>query len=236
MAIGDPLGPDFSGDRMTGPDLGHVFTDRALLTQALTHSSASKKSNERLEFLGDRVLGLVIAQELIRRYPEAPEGDLAIRLNELVRKETCARMAQKSGIDKFLVLAPGERQGGGARKSTVLGDACEAVIAALFLDGGLEPAARFILANWGDDLATAAATTRDAKSELQSWAQAREELGRPLPAYRVLKRTGADHAPHFVVEALVKGAGTATGEGASKREAERNAAEALLGQLTGREP
>lgn len=221
---------------MTRPDLepalGYAFKDHALLAQALTHSSAmGQHSNERLEFLGDRVLGLVIAQELVRRFPEAPEGDLAVRLNELVRKETCARIAQKAGLDKYLVLAPGERQAGGARKSTVLGDACEAVIAALYLDGGLEAASSFILTQWAEDLASAATTVRDAKSELQLWAQAREGLGRPLPSYRVLKRTGADHAPHFVVEANVKGAGSATGEGASKREAEQRAAETLLAQL-----
>lgn len=214
--------------------LGHSFRDAGLLERALTHSSAAhNRSNERLEFLGDRVLGLVIAQELIQRFPEAAEGDLAIRLNALVRKETCARMAEKAGIPAHLKLAAGERQGGGARKATVLGDACEAVIAALYLDGGLEAAQRFILKTWADEIAESGRTARDAKSELQEWAQARADLGRALPLYRVVTQSGPSHAPHFIVEAEVPGAGKAQGEGASKREAERAAAEALLRQLGG---
>jgi ribonuclease-3 len=212
--------------------LGHTFSDPRLLTQALTHaSSAGGRSNERLEFLGDRVLGLVVARELIERYPDAPEGDLAVRLNALVRKETCARIAQAVGLDKHLILAAGERSAGGAAKLAVLGDACEAIIAALYLDGGMEAAERFILKAWAGDFAASAIIDRDPKSVLQEWAQSQAKLGRALPAYKVLESSGPAHAPHFIVEASVAGTDTATGEGGSKREAERNAAAALLVKL-----
>lgn len=212
--------------------LGHVFEDRALLKQALTHASvAGKRSNERLEFLGDRVLGLVIARELIRRFPDANEGDLAVRLNQLVKQDTCARVAQSSGIGDHLILAPGERHAGGNGKAAVLGDACEAVIAALFQDGGLDTAERFILKAWKEDLSAAGSTERDPKTQLQEWAQSRGDLGRALPEYRVVDHSGPPHAPVFVVEAEVKGAGKATGEGKSKRDAERRAARALLAEL-----
>ena len=212
--------------------LGHQFNDPGLLTQALTHaSSAGARSNERLEFLGDRVLGLVVARELVQRYPDAPEGDLAVRLNALVRKETCARIAQAVGLDQHLILAAGERSAGGTAKQAVLGDACEAVIAALYLDGGMEAAERFILSAWAADFTASAVIDRDAKSQLQEWAQSRAELGRALPVYKVLESSGPAHAPHFVVEASVAGADAATGEGGSKREAERNAAAALLAKL-----
>ncbi len=212
--------------------LGHHFATRKLLTEALTHASAAgARSNERLEFLGDRVLGLVIAEELVRRFPKLPEGDLAVRLNALVRKETCAAVAQTVGIAAHLILAAGERQSGGVAKKAVLGDACEAVIAALFLDGGLDVARAFILTAWKDHLNASAEVAQEPKSALQEWAQARADLGRALPIYTVLKSDGPAHAPHFIVEASVAGAGSAMGEGGSKREAERAAAEALLKKL-----
>jgi ribonuclease-3 len=214
------------------PVLGHVFKDRGLLGQALTHASAAGgRSNERLEFLGDRVLGLVVARELMLRFPQLAEGELAMRLNALVRKETCARIAQATGIDAHMILAPGERQTGGAVKEAVLGDACEAVIAALFLDGGLAAAERFILSAWKADFDASPSVARDPKTELQEWAQSRPELGRVLPAYAVVENTGPAHAPQFVVEVSVPGAGTARGAGGSKRDAERRAAEALLAQM-----
>ena len=126
--------------------LGHTFKDIGLLKQALTHASAGgARSNERLEFLGDRVLGLVVAGELIARFPGAAEGELAIRLNALVRKETCARVGEAVGLTPHLVLAPGERMRTGQARISLLGNACEAVIAALYLDGGLPAAARFFL-------------------------------------------------------------------------------------------
>ncbi|MBL9011161.1 MAG: ribonuclease III [Alphaproteobacteria bacterium] len=214
--------------------LGHRFDDPARLTEALTHASAdAKRSNERLEFLGDRVLGLVVAEELIRRFPGLEEGELAVRLNALVRKETCARVAQDTGIDTHIILAPGERQTGGVAKKAVLGDACEAIIAALYLDGGLPAARHFILTAWKNDFDASAGVGRDPKTELQEWAQSRSDLGRALPVYRVTHSSGPAHAPHFVVAVSVGTAGTAEGEGGSKREAERNAAAALLATLKG---
>jgi len=212
--------------------LGHRFKDPGLLKLALTHASAAgARSNERLEFLGDRVLGLVVAGELIARFPGAPEGELAIRLNALVRKETCARIGEAVGLTPHLVLAPGERMRTGQARISLLGNACEAVIAALYLDGGLEAASRFILKEWAADFDASVTVGTDIKSELQQWAQAREDLGRVLPVYAVLESSGPAHAPHFVVEVTVEGAGAARGEGASKREAERNAAAALLARL-----
>lgn len=215
--------------------LGHDFRDPKLLKLALTHASAAgARSNERLEFLGDRVLGLIVANELIARFPKAAEGELAIRLNALVRKETCAKVGEAVGLAPHLVLAPGERMRTGQARISLLGNACEAVIAALYLDGGLEAASRFVLKEWAEDFAASISVGTDIKSELQQWAQAREDLGRALPVYRVIDSSGPAHAPHFVVEAAVEGAGAARGEGASKREAERNAAAALLAQLKGK--
>lgn len=210
--------------------LGHRFAKRDLLIEALTHASAdSKRSNERFEFLGDRVLGLVIAQALMERYPGAPEGELAVRLNALVRKETCARIAQSAGIAPHIILSAGERKLAGRSRNAVLGDTCEAVIAALYLDGGLEAARRFILDAWSGDLQASATVALDPKSELQVWALSRP--GRALPTYRVLQSSGPSHAPHFIVEVSVDGAGQARGEGKSKREAEREAATAMLQQV-----
>ncbi len=215
--------------------LGWSFRDKGLLRQALTHASAAgARSNERLEFLGDRVLGLVVARELVLRFPSLAEGELAVRLNALVRKETCARIARETGIDRHLILAAGERQTGGVAKAAVLADACEAVIAALFLDGGLEAAEGFILRAWARDFAASVAVDIDPKTKLQEWAQSRADLGRALPVYSVLEQSGPAHAPHFVVEASVAGAGAATGAGGSKREAEREAAQALLERVTGK--
>ncbi len=214
--------------------LGHSFANPEHLKLALIHASAAgARSNERLEFLGDRVLGLVVAGELIRRFPGAAEGELAIRLNALVRKETCARIGEAIGLVPYLTLAPGERMRTGTARISLVGNACEAVIAALFLDGGLEAASRFILKEWAAEFEASIHVATDIKSELQQWAQAREDLGRALPVYTVIDSSGPAHAPHFIVEVAVEGAGAARGEGASKREAERNAAAALLAKLKG---
>jgi len=214
--------------------LDHRFAKPDILKLALTHASAAgARSNERLEFLGDRVLGLVVAGELISRFPGAAEGELAIRLNALVRKETCARIGEAVGLVPHLVLAPGERMRSGAARISLVGNACEAVIAALYLDGGLEAAARFILKEWAAEFDASANVATDIKSELQQWAQAREDLGRALPVYTTIDSSGPVHAPHFIVEVVVEGAGAGRGEGASKREAERNAAADLLAKLKG---
>lgn len=210
--------------------LGHSFKDKDLLTRALTHASASSAvSNERLEFLGDRVLGLVIAEQLHHRFPEDPEGIMALKLNALVRSEACAKAAEKIGLGEFLILAQSEVASGGRRKGAILAGACEAVIAALYLDGGFKVAHDFILANWEEQFAGLSRDMRDAKTALQEWAQARK--GGAAPVYKLVKREGPDHAPRFVVEASVAGQEPVTGEGSSKREAEQAAARAMLEKL-----
>jgi ribonuclease-3 len=211
--------------------LGHAFKDRRLLTRALTHASASAiESNERLEFLGDRVLGLVIAEQLHDRFPEDPEGMMALKLNALVRSEACARAAEKIGLGEFLILANSEAVSGGRRKEAILAGACEAVIAALYLDGGFDVARDFILRNWEEQFAGLGRDMRDAKTALQEWAQAKK--GGTAPVYKLVKREGPDHAPRFLVEVDVAGHSPTTGEGSSKREAEQAAARAMLDKLT----
>ena len=210
--------------------LGHAFKDKDLLTRALTHASASSiVSNERLEFLGDRVLGLVIAEKLHGLYPEDPEGILALKLNALVRSEACARAAEKAGLGDFLILANSEVASGGRKKSAILAGACEAVIAALYLDGGFAAARDFIERNWEEQFAGLNSDMRDAKTALQEWSQAKK--GGAAPTYKLIKREGPDHAPRFAVEVSVAGQEPVTGEGSSKREAEQAAARAMLAKL-----
>lgn len=210
--------------------LGHAFTDQSLLEQALTHASAnSAGSNERLEFLGDRVLGLVVAEKLHHLYPSDPEGMLALKLNALVRKEACAAAAEAADLSEHLILANSEIGSGGRKKAVILAGACEAVIAALYLDGGLDAARQFIERYWLEAFAGLRSDMRDAKTSLQEWAQARS--GRAAPVYRLSRREGPDHAPRFVVEVRVDGEAEAAGEGGSKREAEQAAAAAMLARL-----
>src|SRR5579862_7398257 len=169
--------------------LGHKFADRDLLKRALTHSSANaKKSNERLEFVGDRVLGLIVAEDLHRLYPDDPEGALALKYNALVRQEACARAAEGAGLGEHLILAASESQSGGRRKAAILAGACEAVIAALHYDGGLSAARRFIECYWADQYSQLGSDLRDAKTALQEWAQARKTT----PVYDLLGRDGPD--------------------------------------------
>lgn len=208
--------------------LGHNFQDVALLSLALTHPSAAAtvgQDNQRMEFLGDRVLGLVIAEALIEAFPRDPEGELAPRFNALVRRETLADVAQEIGLGQHLRLGRSESTSGGRRKTAILADAMEAVIAALYLDGGMPAAATFILRHWSGRLKAAAATQTDAKTRLQEWAQAR---GEPPPEYAVVKRSGPDHAPIFQIEARLQDGKTARGEAGSKKLAEQDAAAALL--------
>lgn len=208
--------------------LGHAFKDKSLLTRALTHASADTvRSNERLEFLGDRVLGLVVADKLHRLYPDDPEGVLALKLNALVRREACAAAAEKAGLADHVVLAASEAASGGRRKGAILAGVCEAVIAALYLDGGFDVARAFIERYWDEAFTHLSEDMRDAKTALQEWAQAR----RTAPVYKLVGREGPDHAPRFVVEVSVKNEGTATGEGHSKREAEQAAARTLLARV-----
>jgi len=210
--------------------LGHSFRDPQLLERALTHASASANaSNERLEFLGDRVLGLVIAEKLYTLYPNDSEGALALKLNALVRQETCAQAAEAAGLSDHLILANSEEGSGGRKKAVILAGACEAIIAALYFDGGMDTARAFILRYWAQALATLNDDMRDPKTVLQEWAQSRKGSGGP--AYRLVKREGPDHAPRFEIEVRVKGEEPALGEGGSKREAEQAAAKALLERM-----
>ena len=208
--------------------LGYQFRSVDLLRQALTHSSstaASSRNNERLEFLGDRVLAFLIADLLLQHYPDATEGDLALRLNALVRRETCAAVALEIELGACLILAPAEMASGGQDKPVILGDACEAVIGALYQDGGVAAARAFVEACWTPRLVGVVAAPADAKSALQEWSQARK-LGTPV--YSVVRREGPDHAPVFVIEVQLPGHRPLCGSGASKREAEQAAAKAML--------
>ncbi len=214
--------------------LGHQFARPALLVEALTHRSAvtakdaERYGYERLEFLGDRVLGLVIADLLFRHYPTESEGQLARRFNALVQGETLATVAERIGLGGFLILASSEVQAGGRANRSLLADACEAVIAALFLDGGMAAAEAFIGRYWLPLLTTKARPRRDAKTRLQEWAQSR---GFALPMYDTIASEGPAHSPRFVVRVKVDGQGAAEGRGGSKRVAEQHAAGELLTRL-----
>lgn len=208
--------------------IGHVFARPELLIRALTHASLSsptRPDNQRLEFLGDRVLGLVMAETLLALDKTAAEGQLAPRFNALVRKETCADVARDCGLGEVLKLGRSEMLSGGRRKEALLGDALEAVIAAVYVDGGLEAARRMVLRLWGDRIARVEADARDPKTTLQEWAQAR---GMAPPAYVLTGRTGPDHAPVFTVEARLASGESESATASSKRQAEQEAARALL--------
>ncbi|WP_417207510.1 ribonuclease III [Antarctobacter sp.] len=211
--------------------LGHRFTDPALLRRAVTHASRSgpgREDNQRLEFLGDRVLGLVMAEALLQRDRAASEGQLAPRFNALVRKEACADVAREIGLGEALKLGRSEQLSGGRRKQALLGDAMEAVIAAVYVDAGFDVARALILRLWGARIDGVEEDAKDAKTSLQEWAQAR---GLPPPAYVETSRTGPDHAPVFVIEARLPSGETAEATAGSKRQAEQMAAKALLEQL-----
>lgn len=212
-------------------NIGHVFNDRGLLIRALTHASAdTERSNERLEFLGDRVLGLVVAERLHALYPADQEGSLALKYNALARREACAVAAEAAGLSDHLILANAEAQSGGRRKLAIVSGACEAIIAALYLDGGMEAARQFIDRFWAEAFAALNTDMRDAKTVLQEWAQSRDK-NRGMPVYSLVGRTGPDHAPRFTVAVTVEGVEPQNGEGGSKREAEQDAAQQLLERL-----
>jgi ribonuclease-3 len=208
--------------------LGHHFSDPELLQRALTHASANALlSNERLEFLGDRVLGLIVAEKLHALYPGDAEGALALKFNALARGAACARAAEAAGLSEHIVLAQSERASGGRNKPAILSGVCEAVIAALYIDGGMAAARGFVERYWTEMFETLGADMRDAKTRLQEWAQAPGRSG-GAPVYNLVNRDGPDHAPRFVVEAVVAGLSPERGEGGSKREAEQDAAAKLL--------
>ncbi len=208
--------------------LGHRFRDPDLLIRALTHASISspqRPDSQRLEFLGDRVLGLVIAEALLAADKGAREGQLAPRYNALVRKETCAAIARDIGLGDVLKLGRSEMKSGGRRKDALLGDAMEAVIAAVYADGGFEAARDLVLRLWQARIDKVDSDARDAKTSLQEWAQAR---GLPPPDYVETGRTGPDHAPVFTIEARLQSGETASASAPSKRAAEQAAAKALM--------
>ena len=216
--------------------LGHGFKDVRLLERALTHSSVGEggapqtskapRDNERLEFLGDRVLGLLVAERLHHDFPEADEGQLSSRLHSLVDKHACGRVAEALNIGQALRLSPGETKSGGRRKEGVIADAVEAVLAAVYLDGGIEAARAVFDRAWASELAAPPERgLANPKSALQEWAQG---LGRALPTYRVTERTGSDHAPTFTILVEVDGVEPAAAQGRSRQDAEKAAAVALL--------
>ncbi|MCA3456897.1 MAG: ribonuclease III [Rhodobacter sp.] len=208
--------------------IGHRFRQPDLLLRAVTHasiSSATRPDNQRLEFLGDRVLGLAMAEALLRADSTATEGQLAPRFNALVRKETCADVAREIGLGEVLKLGRSEMLSGGRRKDALLGDALEAVIAAVYMDAGFEAAQAVVLALWGDRIAGVQADARDAKTALQEWAQAR---GLPPPVYLEQGRTGPDHQPVFTVEVRLETGAVERAAAGTKRQAEQAAAKALL--------
>lgn len=215
--------------------LGHRFARPALLREALTHPStdphqrgAASFGYERLEFLGDRVLGLIVAEWLLERFPDEPEGALSRRHTALVRRETLAEIARGIDLGGQLILSAGEAEYGGRANEAILADACEAVIAALYLDGGLAAARNFLRSAFAEAIDRHDQPPTDAKTALQEWAQAR---GLPLPDYAVVARSGPDHKPQFVVEVAISGVPPMTATGNSKRVAERRAAAAMLAQV-----
>ncbi|MEX3016957.1 ribonuclease III [Gymnodinialimonas hymeniacidonis] len=211
--------------------LGHDFADPALLQRALTHSSLSsptRPDNQRMEFLGDRVLGLVMAEAVLAADVEAKEGQLAPRFNALVRKETCADVAREIDLGAAMRLGKSEMSAGGRRRMALLGDAMEAVIAAVYLDAGFADAKALILRLWGDRIASVEEDARDAKTALQEWAQARRMTP---PVYEEVARSGPDHAPIFRIRVTLPSGESAEAEAKAKRQAEQAAAKDLLGRL-----
>ncbi len=219
--------------------LGYRFRRPGLLERALVHTSTvctpkeRTETNERLEFLGDRVLGLVVARLLYDRFFDEEEGELAQRHASLVSRQSLHKVAVGTlDLGPRLILSKGEEDGGGRANPSLLADACEAVIGALYLDGGLEPAETFIVKAWTPLVDADLIPPKDAKTELQEWGQGR---GLPLPAYRVALREGPDHAPVFTVEVSVEGQGQEQASGVSKRTAEQAAAQRILARLKAEE-
>jgi len=243
MAGGGPLEPIVHDNPLTGAMshaaleavLGHSFTRPELLREALTHRSAlhgrrrGHSSNERLEFIGDRVLGLLMAEWLAERFPQEQEGDLGHRLAHLVSRPVLAKVAESVGLESALSVAPGEARAGVRRLATVLADALEAALGALYLDGGLDRARDFVRRAWEAPMQAQEVPPKDAKSTLQELAHAR---GKGLPVYSVQARSGPPHAPEFIVIVRV-GEQTGTGSAGSKRQAEQLAAADLLKVLAG---
>ena len=215
-------------------NIGYEFKNLRLIETALTHSSNlnDKQNNDILEFLGDRVLGLVIASKLYKEFPQSKTGDLAQRFNQLVRAETLVEVAEKISLGKFIYVSSSEEKTGGRSKSAILADACEALIAAIYLDGGISNAEKFIASFWGELIITDEFNYKDAKSSLQEWSHA--NLG-ATPKYNELSSTGPSHKPSFLIEVSLPGYEKFTGSGETKRKAQQSAANALLSYLKNRE-
>ena len=243
MAVGSALVAPVQPDSLTAmyaqaeQILGHRFAQPGLLKEALTHRSAmhgqrgvpkGTGSNERLEFIGDRVLGLLVAEWLGERFPGEQEGALGRRLALLVSQPVLADIAEQAGLNAVLTVAPGESRAGVRKRATVLADAMEAVIGALYLDGGLEAARLFVRRSFAPAMDGQPQPPKDAKTALQEWAQGR---GLPLPNYVMVSRDGPPHAPDFTISVTVAGQ-TATGRAGNKRAAEMAAAEDLIGKLS----
>lgn len=218
--------PDFSELESR---LGHSFADPQLAERALTHLSApvagGAQSYQRLEFLGDRVLGLAVSEMLYEAYRQAPEGDLSVRLARLVRRETCAEVALEWDVGPHVRLGAGEKRSGGAKKAAILGDVCEALIGAVFVDAGYAAACALVRRSWETRMRADAAPVQDAKTAVQEWAQAR---GLPTPDYSEVERSGPAHLPRFVMQVLLHGFEPERGEATSKRAGEQAAAQAFL--------
>ena len=210
--------------------LGFAFKESELVELALTHASARpslkpNEDNERLEFLGDRVLGLAIAELLTQTFPEASEGELARRYNQLVRAETCAEIAKEWELGQLILMSGGEAESGGRSKKTILANACEAVLGAIFCEAGYQAARDVVFRFWASELASLDLALPDAKSILQEWAQGRRLS---LPRYVEIAREGPDHKPRFTAEVQIDGVAPERGHGANKRAAEQAAALAML--------
>ena len=208
--------------------LQYNFRDREVLNKALTHGSAAADPSanyERLEFLGDRILSLVVAEMLFEQFPDENEGNLARRSADLVRRETLAGVAREIGLSDHIIMSMGEAGSGGRANPSLLADVCESVIAALYLDGGLTAAETFIRHHWQARIERSDKPPLDCKTALQEWAQGR---GMPLPAYRIANREGPDHAPKFTIAVSVADGPEAAGTGSTRRAAEQSAAGALL--------
>ncbi|MBS0386680.1 MAG: ribonuclease III [Proteobacteria bacterium] len=210
--------------------IGYEFKNRELLREALTHGSAldgvksKRRSYDRLEFLGDRVLALIVADRLLREHVDEAEGEIAPRFNTLVNRRACADAARAAGLGEAVVLSSSEEAHGGRAKQTILADICESVIGALYLDAGFDGARAFVERFWGNAFDEENTSARDAKTALQEWAAAKK----CSLSYAVIEQSGPDHAPHFVIEARVGAFAPERGEGGSKREAQRAAAAAFL--------
>jgi ribonuclease III len=221
--------PDHHNRTTLEADIGYGFSDKSLLETALTHSSSGRDTNyERLEFLGDRVLGLVVSEILYGRYAGETEGDLAKRLAALVQGSFLAKIAAKIKLGQFIEFSASEKQAGGDTNENILADAVEALIGAIYVDSGLEACRDFIIKHWGNAFDNIQKPPQHPKTELQEWAQSR---GLPLPVYKITGQSGPDHAPIFDICLKVSGFEDLIAQGRSRQEGEKEAAKAFLRKL-----